>query len=341
TLDETFDQIALAMVNESNLFEDNEEFETNFTFKHDEIEDIEELNNDNLKIIDYIDLSASILNANNINSDKQEEEIRIDHRDLDFDVDEMHMIEKVQGFSIIEIWHVKPELSPTKSYFIILLANGSHCCICNLLCWYQDAKLDVTSNDLALLDAISLVKNDHTEVVYNEINFKYINKIREGQVYTAELQSIVSAKAKYGRSLGLARKVLDLAQKLDCFNEVNGIFQNFIEDKQQELLQKHNKESLNNTRQITDENNTNEIEHGIGCSNPITSRHRGRPPNRYLSEGETAKRNKKVKMNLRSEDDLENKETDGNNKKQRRCKRCQETGHDLRSCKSKALSERN
>jgi len=89
TLDETFDQIASAMANGSDLFEDNEEFETNFTFEHDEIEDIEELNNDNLEIIDYIDLSASILNADNINSDKQEEEIRIDHEDLDFDVDEM------------------------------------------------------------------------------------------------------------------------------------------------------------------------------------------------------------------------------------------------------------
>ncbi|CAG8737984.1 5633_t:CDS:1, partial [Funneliformis mosseae] len=46
------------MTNGSNLFKDNEEFKTNFTFEHNEIEDIEELNNDNLEIIDYIDLSA-------------------------------------------------------------------------------------------------------------------------------------------------------------------------------------------------------------------------------------------------------------------------------------------
>ncbi|CAG8692766.1 3209_t:CDS:2, partial [Funneliformis mosseae] len=38
TLDETF---ALAIANESDLFENNEEFETNFTFEYDEIEDIE------------------------------------------------------------------------------------------------------------------------------------------------------------------------------------------------------------------------------------------------------------------------------------------------------------
>ncbi|CAG8660424.1 5165_t:CDS:1, partial [Funneliformis caledonium] len=39
-------------------------------------------------------------------------------------------------------------------------------------------------------------------------------------------------KAKYRRSLGLARKLLDLAQKLDYFNKINGIFQNFIDEKQ-------------------------------------------------------------------------------------------------------------
>jgi hypothetical protein len=89
----------------------------------------------------------------------------------------------------------------------------------------------MTSNVFALLDTKSLVKDDHSEVIPNEINFAYINRVQEDQVYTEELQSIVSTKAKYGRSLGLARKVLDLAQKLECFNEVNGMFQNFIDDK--------------------------------------------------------------------------------------------------------------
>ncbi|CAG8655728.1 6555_t:CDS:1 [Funneliformis mosseae] len=89
TFNKTFDQIASAMANRSNLFEDNEKFETNFIFEHDEIEDIEELNNNNLEIIDYIDLLVSILNADNINFNKQEEKIRINHEDLDFDVDKM------------------------------------------------------------------------------------------------------------------------------------------------------------------------------------------------------------------------------------------------------------
>ena len=210
--------------------------------------------------------------------------------------------------------------------------DGSHLCTCNLLIyfgipcrhfykvlrkspqakfhitlinqrWYKDTKLNMTDDDYALLDVVSLVKNDYTEVALNEINFKYINQVRGEQVYTERLQSIVSAKAKYGRSLGLARKLLDLAQKLDCFNEVNGMFQNFIDNKQQELLQKQ--------QEITDKD-VNEKENEINCFNPITSRRRGRPPNRYLSEGEIAKK-KKAKVN--HEDNLlENKKMDNNKK---------------------------
>ncbi|CAB4437149.1 unnamed protein product [Rhizophagus irregularis] len=128
-------------------------------------------------------------------------------------------------------------------------------------------------------------------------DYALLDTVRGEQVYTESLQSIVSAKAKYGRSLGLARKLLDLAQKLDCFNEVNGMFQNFIDIKQQELLQKQ--------QEITDKD-VNEKENEINCFNPITSRRRGRPPNRYLSEGEIAKK-KKVKVDHEG-NLLENKE---------------------------------
>jgi len=273
------------------------------------------------------------------------------------------MIDEVQDSTlIIEIWQIKPELSPKKSHFVILLMDGSHFCTCNLLIsfgipcrhfykvlrkssqakfhiklinqrWYQDIKFSMSDDDLALLDTISLVENNYTEVtITNEINFKHINQVRGKQVYTEKLQNIVSAKAKYGRSLGLARKVLDLAQKLDCFNEANGMFQNFIDDKQQELLQKH--------QEVT--NKVDEKENEIECSNPITSRRRERPPNRYLSEGEAIKQKKMKGDHAKSEVNLsDNKEINVYNKKQRRCKGCQETGHDLRNCKAKILSEKN
>ncbi|CAB4491803.1 unnamed protein product [Rhizophagus irregularis] len=89
----------------------------------------------------------------------------------------------------------------------------------------------------------------------------------------------------------------------------------FIDEKQQELLQKG---------QTIDKENSNDHqrndESDIICSNPVTSRRCGYPPNRYLSEENS---------------------NNGNNKKQRKCKGCQGVGHDLRNCKSKILSERN
>jgi hypothetical protein len=77
-------------------------------------------------------------------------------------------------------------------------------------------------------------------------------------------------------------------------------------------------------------------------SNPVTSRRRGHPPNRYLSEGKTVSKNKKQKMTIDLElQHIPENNNNGNNKKQKKCKRCEGLGHDLHNCKSKIHSERN
>ncbi|CAB4384439.1 unnamed protein product [Rhizophagus irregularis] len=177
------------------------------------------------------------------------------------------MIRNIQNEVITEIWEVKPELSQTKFHFVILMADGSHYC--------TYLKLSIANQELALLEVLSIVKDNYTEITaHREINFDYIHQVRGGYVYTEKLKNIVSVKAKYGRSLGIARKALDLAQKLNCYNELNGLLQMFIDEKQQELLQKD---------QTIDKENSNDHqrndESDIICSNPVTSRRRGRPPN--------------------------------------------------------------
>jgi hypothetical protein len=265
------------------------------------------------------------------------------------------IIRKIQNLLIVKIWKVKPELSQTKSHFVVLMADGSFSCTCNLLIsygipcrhfyrvlrkssqakfhislinqrWYQDSKLNIDDKEIALLDVISIVE-DHSSsaVVREEINFNYIHHVRGEQVYTEKLQGIISAKSKYGKAFGFAKKALDLTQKLDCYNELNGLLQTYIDEKQQELL----------CNQTTDENTTGNQQENIECSNPVTSRRRGRPPGRYLSEGETLRQNKKQK---KPEGNLE---VNGNDKKERKCKGCGGTGHDLRNCKRRILSEKN
>ena len=51
---------------------------------------MEEINNNNLEIADFIDLSASLFNTDNNEFSQEEEEVSIiDHGDLDFDIEEM------------------------------------------------------------------------------------------------------------------------------------------------------------------------------------------------------------------------------------------------------------
>ncbi|PKY38086.1 hypothetical protein RhiirA4_536989 [Rhizophagus irregularis] len=87
--------------------------------------------------------------------------------------------------------------------------------------------------------------------------------------------------------------------------------------------------------QTTNENTAGNQQENIEYSNPVTSRHHGRPPGQYLSEGETLRQNKKQK---KTEGNLE---VNGNDKKERKCKGCGGTGHDLRNCKRRILSEKN
>jgi len=89
-LDKTFNQIAFSIISENDLFENNDELEINFNFENDEIIDLEEINNNDLEITDFIDLSASLFNTDNNEPSQEEEEVSIiNHEDLDFDIEEM------------------------------------------------------------------------------------------------------------------------------------------------------------------------------------------------------------------------------------------------------------
>ena len=92
-LDETFNQVAIAMSNNNNLF-DNDELDIDFTLENhifDEIVDLEGIDDGNLEISEFIDLSASLFtnNINFSNHDNEEESVIIDHGNPNFDIDEL------------------------------------------------------------------------------------------------------------------------------------------------------------------------------------------------------------------------------------------------------------
>ena len=252
-------------------------------------------------------------------------------REDDYEVKQIllnSIIADIQLTSIIEIWQVKPELLPTHFQFVILLKDGSHFCTCNLLIsygipcrhffkviqkspncrfhitlinqrWYNEEKFgsfNQENQEANLQKIIILVKSTDSNITtnMNSFSFNYLNQAHGEQVFTSKLQKIVSSKAKYGKALGLAKKVLDVAQKLDCFNEVYGMFQAFIDEKQIRMLQEvQNTESIGLIEQqsnaadlstfglIEQQSNAanlSTIEHNIICTNPLTSKRHGRPP---------------------------------------------------------------
>lgn len=93
-LDETLNQIVLAINNGIDLFDDNDDKpEIDLTFEDiNEIEEtvnLEGVNNQELEITNFIDLSTSLLNDDsNVNNQEDEKSI-INHGDLNFDIDEL------------------------------------------------------------------------------------------------------------------------------------------------------------------------------------------------------------------------------------------------------------
>ncbi len=91
-LDETLNQITLAINDGIDLF-DNDQPEVDIVFDNiNEIEEIRNLegeNNHELEVTNFIDLSTSILNDHDDFNDQEDEESMMNHGDLNFDVDEL------------------------------------------------------------------------------------------------------------------------------------------------------------------------------------------------------------------------------------------------------------
>ena len=95
-LDVTFNQMALAMNNGNDLFDDNDNEESNHDYNFEdymfndinEITNLEGINSNNLNITEFIDLSSNLFTDDIINQDYEEESV-INHGDVKFDVDEL------------------------------------------------------------------------------------------------------------------------------------------------------------------------------------------------------------------------------------------------------------
>src|SRR3954451_6617172 len=91
-LDVTFNQMALAMNNGNDLFDNNDNEESNHDYNFEdymfndinEITNLEGINSNDLNITEFIDLSSNLFTDDIINQDYEEESV-INHGDVNFD----------------------------------------------------------------------------------------------------------------------------------------------------------------------------------------------------------------------------------------------------------------
>jgi hypothetical protein len=175
---------------------------------------------------------------------------------------------------ILEIWRLVISCG-VRSHYVILLADGSHRCTCNLLIthgypcrhfykvlrnstqakwhigliasrWYKDDIIDRNDDiwqqlPITLCTSSNQEHNNDQNLCYK---FDYIKHIRGAEFYNQNLRETNCTRRKYGKAYGLMRKALDTAIATNSYDEFIGICHGFISDKQGTLESDWNMEGI-------------------------------------------------------------------------------------------------
>jgi hypothetical protein len=140
-------------------------------------------------------------------------------------------------------------------------------------------------------------------------DFSLLHEIRHTQAFSETDKQKLSHQAKYNRGFGYAKKAIGLALEIGCEDELNGMLQRWIREKENETRSRQleiNKENLPN------------------ISNPYQTRTKGAPRKRIKNALEG---NQKPKSNGAA----------STHRSQYVCSHCKSTGHNARKCpKSKS-----
>ena len=149
---------------------------------------------------------------------------------------------------------------------------------------------------------------------------EHIKKIRGAELYTSSLQELNNNRIKYGRAHGMMKKAIDLALATNSYEELIGICQGFLVDKQ---------EILDNINQVKDVSNNGDV-----VNNPIITVRKGWPAGRVKSAVEIQDKESRrhclgsIDLNIQrggNETRLDNRKT---------CHNCGQKGHNHATCKS-------
>jgi len=156
----------------------------------------------------------------------------------------------------------------------------------------------------------------------NNFNLEHITKIRGAELYTSSLQELNNNRIKYGHAYGIMKKAIDLAFATNSYEELIGMYQDFLTSKQ-EILGNINqeKEVLNNNGNI---------------ANLIITVRKGRPAGRMKSTTEIQdNKNRRhclrfVDLNIQRGD---NKTQLGSKDNRKTCHNYGQKGYNCTTCK--------
>ena len=145
-------------------------------------------------------------------------------------------------------------------------------------------------------------------------DFNLLHDIRHTQAFSENAKQNLSHQAKYNQGFGYAKRAIGISLDMGCEDELNGILQSWIKEKEKErqnetLTCNSNKENLPNV------------------SNPYRTRTKGAP-------------RKRVK-NALEENQNQNQKQEQNSSGKYTCSYCKGRGHNARRCELKKKSKKS
>ncbi|CAG8527613.1 13701_t:CDS:2 [Racocetra fulgida] len=154
-------------------------------------------------------------------------------------------------------------------------------------------------------------------------NLEHIMKFWGGDLYTPALQNVNNARSRYGYIYGLMKKTIDVGINTNSYDELIGMCQQFLSNKQ---------------------SNNDDHAKEILITNPMISPRKGRPSGRAKSSIELQELQTRKHRCLSNNDDSIQLPANNDNKNlqsskpihdnRRRCQRCGQKGHNRAICKA-------